>query len=127
MSDPKQIGIAVVEHQGQYLVGVRGLDVPLPGAAEFPGGKCNVGESPFQCVVRECMEETGLLVVPVRLLQQREFHYPHGHVCLSFVLCYPSNRNDVQDRHNQFRWESLEALKNLNFPEGNSEVLLLLG
>eukprot|EP00913_Durusdinium_trenchii_P035339 g33069.t1 len=54
------IGIAVVEHAGQYLVGVRGDDGPLPGKAEFPGGKCRAGEMPRDCAVRECLEETGL-------------------------------------------------------------------
>ena len=39
-----RIGIAVVESAGRILVGQRAADVPLPGLAEFPGGKCESDE-----------------------------------------------------------------------------------
>ena len=55
-ADIKRIGIAVVEHAGRYLVGIRGPDVPLAGYAEFPGGKCLPNESPEDCAVRECRD-----------------------------------------------------------------------
>ena len=123
---PKQIGIAVVEHAGRYLVGVRGPDVPLAGFAEFPGGKCLTDESPFDCAVRECLEETGLVVLPERLLQHKEFEYPHGPVSLHFVLCHPANQSVVQDQHQQFRWHSTKELKVMKFPEANADVIDLI-
>ena len=126
MTSLKQIGIAVVEHAGRYLIGVRGPDVPLAGFAEFPGGKCLNNESPFKCVVRECLEETGLVVIPARLLQHKEFEYPHGRVSLHFVLCHPANHNDVQDQHQQCLWHSPKELKVLKFPDANADVIDLL-
>jgi 8-oxo-dGTP diphosphatase len=122
----KQIGIAVVEHARRYLVGVRGPDVALAGFAEFPGGKCLIGESPFACAVRECLEETGLIVIPERLLQHKEFEYPHGPVSLHFVLCHPVNQSDIQDQYQQFRWHSAQGLRVLKFPEANADVIDLL-
>ncbi|MCA9069030.1 MAG: NUDIX domain-containing protein, partial [Planctomycetaceae bacterium] len=59
-SQVTQIGIAIVEHNNCFLIGVRGDDSPLSGLAEFPGGKCQDGETPADCAVRECWEETGL-------------------------------------------------------------------
>ncbi len=126
MTSSKQIGIAVVEHAGRYLVGVRGPDVPLAGFAEFPGGKCLTDESPFDCAVRECLEETGLVVIAERLLQHREFEYPHGVVSLHFVLCHPANQSDIQEQHQQFRWHSAQGLRVLKFPEANADVIDLL-
>ena len=126
MASLKQIGIAVVEHAGRYLVGLRGPDVPLAGFAEFPGGKCLTDESPFDCAVRECLEETGLVVIPECLLQYKEFEYPHGAVSLHFVLCHPANDTDVQDHYQPFRWESARDLKELKFPEANADVIDLL-
>ena len=123
---PKQIGIAVVEHAGRYLVGVRGPVVPLAGFAEFPGGKCLTDESPLDCAVRECLEETGMVVIPERLLQHKEFEYPHGPVSLHFVLCHPANQSVVQDQHQQFRWYSTKELKVLKFPEANADVIHLI-
>ena len=126
MDEPKQIGIAVVEYAGRYLVGERGPDVPLAGYAEFPGGKFLEDESAFDCAVRECKEESGLSVVPVRLLQRRQFQYSHGAVELHFVLCHPAEDRNVVDQHDQFRWVSIDQLSCLKFPEGNSEVIELL-
>lgn len=126
MSSSKRIGIAIVEQNSQYLVGIRGPDGVLPGYAEFPGGKCLDEESPFDCAVRECLEESGLAIVPERLLQRREFEYPHGRVELYFILCHPLNGAAVEERHFNFRWETIEGLRELKFPEGNSEVLKLL-
>ncbi|HEY0982094.1 NUDIX domain-containing protein [Schlesneria sp.] len=126
MTTDKRIGIAVVEHHSRYLVGIRGPGSVLEGYAEFPGGKCEEDESPIECAVRECFEESGLVVIPERLLQRRQFEYPHGRVELYFVLCHPVGLVDARAQHQGFRWETLDDLRLLNFPEGNSEVLNLL-
>ena len=42
----KTIGIAVVEYQGRFLVGIRPPGASLAGFAEFPGGKCEEAEAP---------------------------------------------------------------------------------
>ena len=60
LEDAIMIGVAVVEHGGRYLVGVRSEDRTLSGKAEFPGGKCEPHESPMSCAVRECKEEAGI-------------------------------------------------------------------
>jgi len=120
------IGIAVVENDGQYLVGVRGPNSPLAGLAEFPGGKCHPGETPQDCVVRECLEETGLMVVPLRLLLNRQFEYEHDTVELHFWICRPADANSVAADHCGFRWVSASALVSQNFPAGNAPVISLL-
>ena len=122
----KTIGIAVVESFGKYLVGVRGPDVPLAGCAEFPGGKCLDNEAPFDCAVRECFEESGLAVVPLRLLYQCVFDYPHDQVELNFVLCQPCRAADVLDHHEGFSWVKAQDLCRLKFPAANIAVIELL-
>ena len=49
----KKIGIAIVEFANRYLVGTRQAGQDLSGLAEFPGGKCELGESPEDCAARE--------------------------------------------------------------------------
>ncbi|MEX0715453.1 MAG: (deoxy)nucleoside triphosphate pyrophosphohydrolase [Planctomycetaceae bacterium] len=120
---PDRIGIAVVEHAGRYLVGVRGDDAPLPGKAEFPGGKCAPRERSREAVVRECLEETGLPVVPVELLAEKSHDYPHGRVQLAFWRCRPANPIDVREEHRAFRWVAAAELASLDFPEANAEVV----
>ena len=84
-----RIGIAVVEHADHFLIGIRRHDTVLAGYDEFPGGKCYPNESPRDCAVRECKEETGIDVVPVRALLKCQHTYDHGAVDLHFWLCEP--------------------------------------
>ena len=118
-----RIGIAVVEHGEDILVGVRGPDGPLPGFAEFPGGKCDPGESAADCAARECLEETGLAVEPGVRLLETEFTYPHGAVHLAFFHCRLAAESRHQAPANAFRWHPRRELGSLNFPEGNREVV----
>jgi 8-oxo-dGTP diphosphatase len=121
-----QVGIAVVAHAGRYLVGVRGANQVLAGRAEFPGGKCEPGESPRDCAERECREETGLAVVAERLLREVRFSYPHGDVVLFFWLCRPADAGMVAPDHRGYRWAAVDELASLPFPEANRSVLELL-
>jgi mutator protein MutT len=122
----QRIGIAVVELAGEYLVGTRGPDGPLPGCAEFPGGKCLPDETPRDCAIRECREETGLAVIAERLLLNCRFDYPHGPVELHFWLCRPADPSQRADAHHGFRWVPAEQLNTLPFPAANAALLELL-
>lgn len=118
-----QIGIAVVEHRGRYLVGLRGPDSSLAGFAEFPGGKCLPKESPGLAACRECLEETGLQVKTVDLLMRRTFVYPTGPVDLHFWLCRPADPETVAVTHQGFHWVPGVELDSLKFPEANLPLI----
>ena len=109
----KTIGIAVVEHQGCYLVGIRPPGASLAGFAEFPGGKCEAGEEPATAAVRECLEETGLRVEVLELLTRRLYEYAYGSVDLHFYLCHPLEVPEASHDLHGFRWEA-------SWPRGSS-------
>ncbi|MCA9039638.1 MAG: NUDIX domain-containing protein [Planctomycetaceae bacterium] len=121
---PKRIGVAIVEHEGLYLVGVRLPTQTLAGKAEFPGGKCFPEESSEECAVRECLEETGLKVVARQMLYQIEHRYSHDVVDLQFWLCELAD--DQPEPHTPFSWRSRDELGKLDFPEANAPVIKLL-
>lgn len=121
MADPTLIGIAVVEHEGLYLVGQRPDDTDLPGLAEFPGGKVEAGEDPCQTALRECLEETGLEVDVVGQFPTCLHLYEHGLLELYFFQCRP--RQPLKDPLPPFRWLPREQLQQLNFPAANRELL----
>ncbi len=124
MTSRIRIGIAVVESAGQILVGRRAAGVPLAGLDEFPGGKCEADETPRSCAVRECREETGLLIVPREHLATVEHSYDHGDVELHFWRCGLSpGMPDNASATAPFRWVSFEELGTLNFPAANKTVL----
>ena len=118
------IGIAVVERDGSYLVGVRPEGTPLAGYAEFPGGKCEPAEPPIACAVRECAEETGLAVEPLWVLDVVTWEYPHGTVELHFVHCRPALA--TAEPAPPFRWVPRQELATMRFPEANGTVLRAL-
>ncbi|OYW17007.1 MAG: hypothetical protein B7Z55_13410 [Planctomycetales bacterium 12-60-4] len=122
---PLRVGIAIVVHDDRYLVGVRPEGKSLAGYSEFPGGKCEPGESSEACTIRECVEETGLVVVTERLLMQHRHRYPHGELDLSFWLCRVSEGTSAVPQHG-FRWVLLSEVLTLKFPEANAPLLRLL-
>jgi 8-oxo-dGTP diphosphatase len=124
---PQRIGIAVVLHDDCVLVGTRGPEGPLAGYAEFPGGKCELGESPADCAVRECLEETGLAVVAGDTMCITPWSYPHGDVELHFVNCRlvsPIACNSPLA--GSFRWTRVAELQSLRFPEANAALLTII-
>lgn len=124
-SSVTRVAVAVVEAEGAYLVGVRGAEGPLPGYHEFPGGKLNHNESPFDGAVRECREETGLDVIAVETLYECRHDYPHGCIELSFILCRPI-AEDRPSALGRFEWRMAPELASLKFPEANGPVVRIL-
>lgn len=121
---PTQIAIAVVERNGQFLVGQRPAGKPLAGYAEFPGGRVESGETPEQAAVRECFEETGLNVFVLRGYDECRHDYAHDSVHLHFFACRTVG-SAVKPR-GPFRWVSRADLSTLDFPAANRELLSLL-
>ncbi len=122
----ERVAIAVVEHAGQYLVGTRRAEQALAGRAEFPGGRCLPGEAGSACAARECREETGLEVTPLRLLATIRHDYSHAALDLEFWLCRLAGNQDAQRVTGGFRWVAAESLNSLDFPEANAGVLAIL-
>jgi len=60
-----QVVAAVVSRGDEFLVCRRGPDKRYPGLWEFPGGKCEPGESIGIAVRRELREELGVKVIDV--------------------------------------------------------------
>ena len=118
------IAIAVVEQEGQYLIGQRPAGVALGGLWEFPGGKVLANESPIHAAIRECLEETGLAVEVVGEYPRHEHHYEHGAVQLHFFRCRLPDPM-VKPRW-PFRWVPRAELSHYEFPAGNNELLTLI-
>lgn len=57
---------AVVCRNGQLLIGQRPYDKRYGGLWEFPGGKCEPGESDYEAVRRELLEELGVEVICIK-------------------------------------------------------------
>lgn len=122
----QRVAIAVVEHEGTYLVGTRRPDEVLGGHAEFPGGKCLPHEESSAGAVRECREETGLDVIAVYRIYACQHTYAYGTLDLEFWLCQPTHPERAAMIAANYRWVPTQALQSLPFPDANQPVLELL-
>ena len=118
------IAIAVVEHQGKFLIGLRPDGVPLAGYWEFPGGKVRTGETPEVAAARECLEETGLAVKVGAPYPKVVHQYEHAVVELHFFACEPLDPE--QPLPVRFRWTTPQQLSEYRFPPANAELIARL-
>ena len=71
---------------GEYLFAQRPEGKPMAGYWEFPGGKVEVGETHFQALQRELIEELGITITNGTPWRTIEHVYPHAHVLLHFII-----------------------------------------
>src|SRR5262245_233388 len=79
--------IAIVARGRKVLVCQRKADDELGGFWEFPGGKCEEGETLEQCLHRELDEELAIAARPVARLTTIEHDYPHALIRLHPFIC----------------------------------------
>jgi 8-oxo-dGTP diphosphatase len=116
---------AVIERDDAFLVTRRPRGVHLEGCWEFPGGKCEPGESHEGCLEREIEEE---LAAPVRVGGEilRVTHtYPDRIVELHFLQC--ELLSDPRPLLGQeMRWVARAELSALQFPSADAELIEML-
>lgn len=81
------VAAAVLRHEGRVLLTRRRKDQHLAGMWEFPGGKLEPGEAPEETVARECLEECGIHVQVLDILEVTFHAYDERDVLLLFYDC----------------------------------------
>jgi 8-oxo-dGTP diphosphatase len=121
---PTRVGIGLIERDGRFLIRLRPPGSPMPGVWEFPGGKCEPGESPELATARECLEEVGFAVIVDRLDRRVVQRYPHGLIELSYFHCRPESPDAEPHPASGFVWVAAGDLSGRRFPEANEAVIL---
>jgi 8-oxo-dGTP diphosphatase len=116
---------AVIERAGRLLVTRRLPGTHLEGYWEFPGGKCDAGESLEACLVRELREELAVDAMVGSRILKTSHEYPERRVELHFFNCELAG-DPVPQMRQEMQWVPRDALASLNLPPADDELVALL-
>jgi mutator protein MutT len=94
----------------------------LEGVWEFPGGKCEPGESLGECLARELAEELGIHAVVGREVFATSHAYEDRTIELHFMAC-TSDEDPTPLLGQEMRWVTRAELAGLEFPPADAELI----
>jgi 8-oxo-dGTP diphosphatase len=101
-----EVSAAVLQRpDGTFLLAQRPPDKIWAGYWEFPGGKIELGETPYHALVRELKEELGITVQTGYPWLTRIFTYPHATVRLNFFRVTRWTGEVHPHEGQQFSWQ----------------------
>ena len=126
-SEPPRVVVtaAVIRRGDAFLVTRRQAGVHLEGYWEFPGGKCDAGESLATCLEREIREELDAAIRTGREVLATEHAYPERVVELHFLECELLDEPRAM-LGQEIRWVARADLRSLSFPPADDELIELL-
>lgn len=110
----------------RMLLAQRPVGKHLAGLWEFPGGKCEPGESAHDALARELEEEVGIHITESRPLLSLTHAYPEKTVRL-LIREVRAWRGQPHGREGQpLQWVSLDQAASLPMPEADRPMLKML-
>jgi A/G-specific adenine glycosylase len=117
---------AVIRKSGKFLIAQRPHKGMLGGLWEFPGGKCQDGETLPDCLRREIEEELGIKIKVGKRITIVKHVYSHMKISLHAFACrHVSGRVrtlGVADWH----WVTLDELERFAFPVTDQKIIAVL-
>jgi 8-oxo-dGTP diphosphatase len=119
------VAAAVIERNDAFLMTRRLKGTHLEGTWEFPGGKCDAGETLTECLERELLEELGTRSTVNGEIFTVEHVYSERTVRLHF---FDTTLLDVPQPQlgQQMRWVRRQELASLDLPEADRGLVELL-
>ena len=118
-----EVTAAIIVRENRFLICQRPKGKNCELLWEFPGGKTEAGESPEQCVVRECREELGVTLRVTRKLTDLVFSYPDRDVHLHFFIAEIAEGELQRREHNAFAWISADQIGQYEFCPADAAML----
>lgn len=118
-----RVAAALIKRKELYLITRRKKGVHLEGLWEFPGGKCEIGETFETCLQRELMEELDIVITQPRFFMNHHHEYPEKTVELYFFSCSIYRGTPKPIGCAEFRWVRIEEFCHFAFPPADVAVL----
>jgi len=118
---------AVIERDGQVLIGQRPAGKWHALKWEFPGGKVEPGESPEDALRRELEEELGIQAVIGGRIADYEYAYPAREPIRLIFIAVGEFGGTIENRvFEQIVWETRDRLPDYDFLEGDVDFVRTL-
>jgi mutator protein MutT len=121
-----RVAAGVILRDGRYLITRREAGTHLEGFWEFPGGRCEAGESLEDCLRRELYEELGVEIADPVLFQTIRHEYKERKVELHFFRCSIQKGEARPLGCSDLRWATVEELTNYEFPPADRSLIQAL-
>ena len=95
---------AVIEKDGKFLICKRGPGGNCAGLWEFPGGKIEPGETPFEAIKREISEEHCAEIEPEEIFCEYPFSYPDKEIYFYFIKAKLASEKIEPTFHSETKW-----------------------
>ena len=118
-----EVSAGLVFRDGKLLITQRPANGHLAGLWEFPGGKLERGETFEMALHRELMEELGIEVAILGLIESITHRYPEKTVHLQFYRCAWKRHEPQAIGCPALAWVTRESLANYEFPAADATLL----
>lgn len=117
------VAVGVILRGQRVLLTKRPAGKPHAGLWEFPGGKCEPGESVRQALVRELAEELGVVVLAATPMVVVNHDYDNVTVDLDVWQVSAYLGEPAGQEGQQCQWVPLAKLPDYDFPAANHEII----
>jgi 8-oxo-dGTP diphosphatase len=119
-----QVSIFILQNKhGQILLSLRDGQKELPNQWEFPGGKVERHEGPYQALLREAREELSIKIKSSEFLMQYFFSYKDLFVHLYVWLVKEFEGNVYANEGQELRWVDVKEIYDIPYLEGDKKIL----
>jgi 8-oxo-dGTP diphosphatase len=119
-----QVVAAILQRDGNILIGQRMPEQSHPLKWEFPGGKVEPGESPEEALARELEEELGIRGAAGEVMTRYHFTYAgRDPIELIFFRVREYSGEPRNLIFHDLRWQPQFQLAGLDFVEGDREFI----
>jgi len=122
------VAVGVIKNErGEILISHRLQHQQRGGLWEFPGGKIELDETPFQGLQRELTEELGIVIHSAKPLLKIKHDYDDVSVLLNVFLVEKYQGQATGMEQQKVQWVGVSELTNFDFPAANRQIVDTLG
>lgn len=118
-----QVAVGVIIKDASVLMAERHAHQHQGNCWEFPGGKLEANENPFDALQRELLEEVNLNILAADFLFDIEYTYPDKQVCLHIFNVTRFTGEPQHQEGQVLLWQPIKQISALKVPDANQKII----